>query len=236
MHNSSVWPKTPPTLSPEQKAAREAFMFQWLQILPARYGFVEEFNQGYVAKLPIPRGSKTLEIGAGIGAHLAFEDLKIQDYHCLELKEERCAEIRKTLPAEKVHLGNIEERQSWDAGTFDRIVAIHILEHICNLPRALEEVSRLMKADGVFDIVLPTEGGLAYTIARKISAERLFRKKFKMDYTPIVRNEHVNTFAEIRDLLDEYFEVETATYYPLPIPIATLNLCVGMRLKKRNKS
>lgn len=230
-----TWPKVPPQLTQEQQVAREQFMQLWHEILPKKYGMIEGFNHGYVAKLPHLKGSKTLEIGAGIGEHLKYENLNTQAYHCLEYRPLFCEQLKKLIPESQVSCGDIQQRQKWESGYFDRIIAIHVLEHLPNLPAALEEISRLLKDDGYFDIVIPCEGGLSYSLARKISAERVFVKNFKMDYTPIVKNEHVSTYEEIYSLLKEYFDIQNQGYFPLPIPLATLNLVVGLRLTKRKK-
>src|SRR5947208_164089 len=113
MLSTDRWPKRVPVLSPQQEEAREKFMMLWHQQLPSRYWFIEKFNHGYVAGLPVRPGSKTLEIGAGIGGHLEFENLAIQEYHCLEYRENFCDELRKILPVSQVHQGNIEVRQPW---------------------------------------------------------------------------------------------------------------------------
>jgi SAM-dependent methyltransferase len=227
------WPKRPPPLTPEQEVARERFMKLWLETLPKRYSIVEAFNQGFIARLPVPDGCRTLEVGAGLGSHMPFEDLQLQSYHCLEYREALCRELTRHLPPERVVCGDIELRQPWPDGYFNRIIAIHVLEHLRNLPAALREVRRLLTPGGCFDVVLPCEGGLAYSVARKISAERLFRGHFGMDYTPIIRNEHVSTLAEIEAELATDFAAERRTFFPLRIPIRTLNLCLGMRLRPR---
>jgi SAM-dependent methyltransferase len=206
----TVWPKTPPKLTPEQLKARE----------------------GYVARLPLKNGSVTLEVGAGLGEHAKYEDLSKQEYYCLEYREEFCKELRKIfLLPERVTCGDIQKTQRWDTATFDRIIAIHVLEHLVDLPAALTEISRLLKPDGVFDVVIPTEGGFAYSLARKISAERVFRKNFKMDYGPIIKNEHVSTYDEIIEVLFSKFRLQTRCFFPGFLPISGLNLCVGMRLE-----
>jgi SAM-dependent methyltransferase len=227
------WPKRPAALTKEQERDREAFMLAWHEELPRHYGFVEAFNQGYVVKLGVPPGTRTLEIGAGIGGHLPFEDLTAQDYYVIEYREEFCRRLEPLLPAGHVICGSIEERQPLPDGSFDRIIAIHVLEHLRDLPRAIDEISRLLRPGGMFDVVLPTEGGLAYEVARKISAERLFRQRFHSDYTPIIRSEHVNTFDEVKTLLERSFSIETSRYFPGVLPGAELNVCAGFRFRRR---
>lgn len=225
------WPKTPPILSQEQLDAREKYMKLWHEELPKKYGIIEVFNHGFPSKLPVQNGWKTLEVGAGLGSHLKYENLKAQDYYCLEFREEFCKDIRKIHPADHVVCGSIEEKTPWPDGFFDRVVAIHVLEHLRNLPAALAEIKRILKPGGFLDIVIPCEGGMAHTFARKISAERLFRKNFKMDFTPIHKNEHVNTFGEIDGLLKKNFRQERRSFFPLKVPLHTLNLAAGFRLK-----
>ena len=230
---ATAWPKVIPALTPAQEAAREAWMLLWHEQLPNRFGVVEQFNNGFVAKLPIAAGSRTLEIGPGIGGHLESEDLAAQDYHVLEMREEFCQRLTGRLSSAQVHRGSIEERQAFESGSFDRVIAIHVLEHLPNLPAAIEEVDRILGPGGVFDVVLPCEGGLAYSFARAISSKRMFEQHFQMSYTPIIRSEHVNQLWEVNQVLFSKFKPAKRSFFPLRVPISTINLCVGYRLTKR---
>jgi SAM-dependent methyltransferase len=229
----TIWPKRPPPLTPEQEQAREGFVALWHRELPSRYEMVEQFNHGFVSKLPVAPGSRTLEIGAGLGAHSKFEDLQRQEYHCLEYREEFCRELATQFPPDRVRCGDIQQRQPWPDAYFDRIVTIHVLEHLRDLPAALREITRLLKPSGVFDVVIPCEGGFAYSLARKISAERLFRRHFHMEYTPIIRNEHVSTYTEIVHELKRDFTPSARAFFPIPVPISAINLAVALRLERR---
>jgi SAM-dependent methyltransferase len=229
-----AWPRTPPPLSDEQKRAREKFMMLWHEQLPRRYFLVENFNHGYVAKLPIKAGSKTLEIGAGLGEHARFEDLTKQDYYLLEYRKEFCEKLSQNYSKDHVIHASIQDRQpQFTDQSFDRIVAIHVLEHLPDLPKALVEIKRLLKDDGVFDVVLPCEGLPLYSFARKLSSERLFRKSFRMDFTPIIQNEHLSTLREIMATLMPHFVIERRRWFPFSfLPQSAANLIVGMRLRK----
>ena len=77
VRGTGIWPKRLPTFSKDEQRVRDAFMARWLEYLPRRGGFVERFNHGY----PLRGGAnarRTLEIGAGLGAHIEFEDLERQ--------------------------------------------------------------------------------------------------------------------------------------------------------------
>lgn len=70
-----TWPKTVPDLDPGQRAIADDWMHYWHGVLPARYGVLERFNHGYPLRFLPPEGRlRTIEIGAGVGGHLEFED------------------------------------------------------------------------------------------------------------------------------------------------------------------
>lgn len=237
------WPKQLPELSKEQVLAREGWMKYWHEVLPAKYGIIEKFNHGYPAALVAKANPgaesriKTLEVGAGLGEHLGWENLTNQDYEMLEYRESWVELLRRKFPLQKSYHADIQTKTNFESDSFDRIVIIHVLEHLPDLPAALLEMKRLIKPEGEIHAVIPCEGGLAYSLARKISAERLFKKKFKMDYHPIIAAEHINTAKEIfEELKKADFIISDSVYFPLKIPMIDPNLCVGLTLRKKFKS
>lgn len=90
--------------------------------------------------------------------------------------------LRSAFPGARVQAGDCQERLPYDDEYFDRVLAIHVLEHLPNLPAALKEIKRILKPGGVLSVVIPCEGGLAYTLARNISARPHFEKKYQQFY------------------------------------------------------
>jgi ubiquinone/menaquinone biosynthesis C-methylase UbiE len=117
---------------------------------------------------------------------------------------------------------------------FDRVLAIHVLEHLPNLPAALREIHRVIRPAGQLCIVIPCEGGIAYSLSRNISARRLFERRFKQSYDWLIRSEHINLPVEILQELSVLFEVCHRRFFPLLVPIVTLNLCIGLTLWPRH--
>ena len=127
-----------------------------------------------------------------------------------------------------------KKKTNFKSNFFDRVIAIHILEHLPNLPKALNEINRVIKTSGTFQIVIPCEGSLAYSIARKISAERIFKKRYEMDYEWFIKREHINSPLEIFTELEEYFKIDTIRFFPINIiPLKFCNLCIGINLTKK---
>ena len=232
------WPKQLPALTPEQANAREDFVKHWHEILPNYYGIVEGFNHRYPLKdwaASTSKRQRILEIGAGLGEHIRYENLSHVDYHALELREEMAVCIRERFPQVKTVVGDIQEKLDFPAHYFDRIVAIHVLEHLPNLPAAVKEIYRVLSPSGRLDVVIPCEGGLAYTLARRISAQRIFEKRYQMSYDWFVRSEHVNLPDEILGELEHCFHRDRSQYFPLRIPSITMNLVIGLRLSPKRE-
>jgi SAM-dependent methyltransferase len=225
------WPKQLLELTAEQQIIRDDFMNAHLHAMQSRwYGFVETFNHRYPLKSS-KKDIRTLEIGAGIGAHIAYEDISRQEYHANELRPELCRQIQELFPGVTAIAGDCQLGLPYEAGYFDRILAIHVLEHLPNLPAALREIRRVISDYGVFSVVIPCEGGLATYIARNLSAKPHFEKKYPgQKYSWFIKSEHINMPDEIFEELGIFFEIKHSHYYPLLIPSIDLNLFIGVTL------
>lgn len=231
------WPKLLQKLSTERREINDDFVLHWHEILPRKYGFVDKFNHEYVVKnAPIDFVS-TLEIGAGTGEHLNYEILTNKqklNYHALDIRENMISELRKQFPEVNSVVGDCQSRLNFDDNYFDRILAIHVLEHLPDLPSALREMHRICnKTDGVLSIVIPCEGSLAYSLARKISAQRIFEKRYKQSYKWFIECEHINLPNEIFEEIAPYFSLVNSTFFPIPLKAEFCNLCIGANFKAK---
>ncbi len=230
------WPKKLPELSEEQKRIREAFMTLWHEILPSRYGVIERFNHGYPTsrRSNAPRGRpQVLEIGAGLGEHMAWEDLSGQDYTAFELRPDMAKTIRTRFADSRVVVGDCQAGLPFPNGAFDKVMAIHVLEHLPDLPAALAEIQRVLAPSGRFVAVIPCEGGTLYGLCRRISAQRVFERRYKQPYDWFIKSEHVNEAGELLAALDVFFRVEHSRWFPLFLPLLDGNVAVGLTLSAR---
>lgn len=234
------WPKVLPPLSPEQQLRSNEFMRLWHEELAARprYGLVEQFNHSFPVRHSPAGFRTTLEIGAGLGEHLAYEKLtpdQERNYYCNEMRENMAAAIRQRWPQVNTVVGDCQQPLDFPEGFFDRYIAVHVLEHLPNLPAAIREAHRLLnKETGRMLIVVPTEGSPAYSLARRISAERLWRRHYDAPYAEFYRREHINRIPEILSELDAWFTIERRGCFPFPfLPFHFCNLCIGYVLRPR---
>jgi SAM-dependent methyltransferase len=211
-------------------------MKYWHEVLAnnARYAMIEKFNHGYPIQYAPREFLTTLEIGAGLGEHFKYETLTVaqkKHYVAMELRETMAAQIKMLFPDIQTLVGDCQKTLPFRDGHFDRILAIHVLEHLPNLPAALKEMYRLCnKKKGLFSIVIPCEGGFAYSLARKISAQRVFQRRYKQSYRWFIEREHINQPHEILEELAPYFSITQQSFFPFRIPSVHFNLCIGLTL------
>jgi len=232
VRGTGTWPKQLPAFSEDEQRTRDSFMARWLEYLPQRGGFLERFNHGY----PVRAGAnarRTLEIGAGLGAHLEFEDVDRQEYYAVELREELAENLSARFPGVTTLVADCQKRLPFDDRFFDRVLAIHVLEHLPDLPAALDEVRRVLAPGGRFVAVIPCEGGAVYSLARRFTSKRLFEREFGRDYDWFIRYEHINVPWEIRSELEKRFHIADSRYFPFRIPSVSLNLVIGLTMRPR---
>jgi len=230
----TTWPKVRPELTERQREVMDDWYTHWLgEELPGSFGWIYRFNHSYPLRTAVP-GGRTLEIGPGNGDHLEFENLADQEeYVALELRESLSRQIGGTSGHVRVVVGDCQERLAFPDDHFDRVLAIHVLEHLENLPSALKEVDRVLKPSGFFSVVIPCEGGLAYSLGRKLTTKRTFEKRYHMQYEWFIRYDHINRAREVLQELRSVFQVVDRTFAPLRVPSIDTNLLIGLTLRSR---
>jgi ubiquinone/menaquinone biosynthesis C-methylase UbiE len=236
-NNLKKWPKIFSPLSPEREKISHDFMLYWHEVLPRKYGIVDEFNHNYVVKTAPKDFHKTLEIGAGTGEHLKYEQLsqaQKDNYIAVDIRDNMVAEFNIRNPDIRAIVADAQKKIDFYDGYFDRILAIHVLEHLPDLPSAIKEMYRLCDKDkGILSIVIPCEGSFAYSLARKLSAQRIFEARYKQSYKWFIEREHINLPNEIFEELAPYFDITSSTYFPIPIQAQFCNLCIGANFKPK---
>lgn len=233
MQSSKInkWPKKIPPLTPEQEWISIDYYHHWLTILPNKYRLLEKFNQGYTIQTAPSKFVHTLEIGGGLGEHLKYEKLSYEqtkNYVVLDLRESLIKKIQTSYPHITAICGDCQKPLPFEDGYFDRIIAIHVLEHLPNLPAAIHELFRVCnKKSGTLSIVIPCEGGLAYSFARKISSKRIFEKRYNQPYDWFIQREHLNKPKEIFEEIAPYFNLQSSKYFPFLLPFIFCNICIG---------
>ena len=232
----SKWPKVLPPLDPEQERINDDFMRHWHEVFPSKFGFADRWNHRYVVRHAPPAFRRTLEVGAGLGEHLAWERLtpeQEREYVAVELRPAMAGQIRSRFPRVQVKVGDIQQGLEFPGGHFDRLIAVHVLEHLPDLPRAVREMRRLCAPDGTLSVLIPCEGSPATALARRISAQRIYEKRYGRPYRLFIEREHLNRAGEVIEELSAGFQIVHRAFFPVPLPMEWCNLFLGMTLRPR---
>lgn len=172
-----------------------------------------------------------LEIGAGTGAllknfpKLTYIGLDHSIESLNELKEKHPNAIAVCISGTKIPFSN---------NGFKNICSLHTLEHIYDIAEHLEEVARLLKRKGIYHYVIPTEGGLAFWLGRQLITGPHLKKKYNLNVNHIMEREHINDAKRVLKFLDFYFTNNNRNFWPLSIPIMSINVMINGKCHKIN--
>lgn len=99
---------------------------------------------------------------------------------------------------------------------YDCIFSVAVLEHLTDLPFILARSGLLLRAGGTFRAGFPSQGGLLWGLAWRLTTGIEYRLKRGLDYGAIMRHEHLNTATEILMLLEYFYEQVEVCRLPLP--------------------
>ena len=231
------WPKQLPPITPEDQRMCDDFMEHWHDVYPNKFSIADRFGHAYPVKHRPAQFLRTLEIGAGLGEHLKYESLtpeQERNYVAMDFRANMTKRLHEACPNIQTYLGDCQKRLDFPDGHFDRVLAIHVLEHLPDLPATIKEMHRLCnKTTGIFSVVIPCEGSLAYSLAREISAKRIFQKRYKRPYHIFIGREHINVPWEVLGEIAPYFEKTHSAYFPLPVPFEFCNLFIGATFRPK---
>ena len=177
-------------------------------------------------------GEVLLEIGAGTLNHVPWEK-GVKTYDVIEPNQFLLDDtLKETLPGRV--FSSIAEVPI--EALYDRILSVAVLEHLLDLPEQIAQSGLRLKKEGAFCAGIPSEGGFLWEMAWRYGTGPGFHRRTGLDYETLMRHEHVNTAAEIIEVVRYFFETVSITRFPLPwLPLSLysfikaqhprLNLC-----------
>lgn len=143
----------------------------------------------------------TLEIGAGTLNQLPYEPYTapydvIEPFTALYADSPLRARVRRFY----TDVAEVPASQ-----TYERITSIATFEHLLDLPGMIDRCVEHLERGGMLRVAVPSEGTFLWSWAWRLGTGVEFRLRHGLDYAPIMRHEHVNTAAEIEQLLRARF-------------------------------
>jgi SAM-dependent methyltransferase len=100
---------------------------------------------------------------------------------------------------------------------YDCIYSVAVLEHLTDLPFILARSGLLLREGGTFRAGFPSEGGLMWGLAWRLTTGIEYRLRRGLAYGAIMRHEHLNTAGEILALLGHFYGQVQVARFPLPL-------------------
>ena len=157
-------------------------------------------------------GASVLEVGAGSLNHVPYHP-GAAVYDAVEPFRELWHDSPQLPRVRRIYADLAEVPP---ANRYDCIVSVAVLEHLTDLPAILAAAALLLADGGMFRAGFPSEGGLLWGLAWRLTTGVEYRLKRGLDYAAIMRHEHVNTAAEIIALLRYFYGRVELRRFPLP--------------------
>ena len=106
------------------------------------------------------------------------------------------------------------------------VIANAVLEHVFRLEVSVEEIARCIRADGRLYALVPTEGGLAASLARSVTSRRNSRVLglSRKDCVKAQQTDHCNTVFAIGNAMKKHFHLDQTRHWPFSLGGAHANL------------
>jgi SAM-dependent methyltransferase len=103
-----------------------------------------------------------------------------------------------------------------EQSAYDLVLSVAVLEHLTDLPGIVARSAILLREGGRMCAAFPSEGGLLWGLAWRVTTGVAYRLKRGLDYAAIMRHEHVNSSPEILRILHYFFGGIALARFPLP--------------------
>ncbi|MGE5477078.1 MAG: methyltransferase domain-containing protein [Bacteroidales bacterium] len=181
----------------------------------------------------LPQARTILDLGCGAGAHYPYhgDDARVVG---LDISLNSLRLVRRQFPAAVLIQGDAY-KLPFKPASFDVVMSVYNLEHIFHLDACLQNVRRILAADGHFLVGLPTEGGWFWNGGRALTSGRTIPRDYGIDYAKVIAIEHCNTAAKVIAGLRQHFRITARTQWPLAF-LPSLNLNFSVTLTCRPKA
>lgn len=158
---------------------------------------------------------KTLEIGAGTLNQLNYE--QPEHYDIVEPFVD-LYEHSPFLKKVKNVYNDIDEIDF--SQKYDRVISVATFEHIVDLPKVVAKSCLLLNSTGSLRTSIPNDGTILWGLGWRLTTGIEFRLRYGQDYGIMMRHEHVNTAAEVEEVLNYFYKTNKCQVFGLSKGIA----------------
>jgi phosphatidylethanolamine/phosphatidyl-N-methylethanolamine N-methyltransferase len=166
-----------------------------------------------------------LEVGAGAGQHLKFVKNTYAKYTMTDINASLLSKNTVESKLKKIEFKIADvQKLPFVKGSFDRVISTCLLHHLNDVEKALLELKRVTKSDGLISIYLSCDPGLLNRLLRRLLVIPKARKLGFNEYEVFIAREHRNHFQSIKVLIQEVFKDHEIQLRYFPFRIKSWNL------------
>ncbi len=102
-----------------------------------------------------------------------------------------------------------------DELSYQKVLSVAVLEHLENLPAVVAAAALSLEEGGSFHAGIPMEGGLLWESMWRASTGVAYRLRNGISYAPLMAHEHINSAADITEVIDYFFDDVDCNRFPL---------------------
>lgn len=194
---------------------------------------IPRFKNGQKSKY-----QKILEVGAGSGQHLKYVEKNYTKYVMTDINPSLI--FKNNSKSKEINIEyKVADVQSlpFKQNSFDRVIATCLMHHLSDFEKALLEIKRVVKYEGLVSIYLSCDPGIMNRLLRKLLIIPKARKLGFNDYDLFIAREHRNHFQSIKTLIEHIFKGQAiqVRYYPFVIKSWSLNTFCIFQIQMTSK-
>ena len=122
------------------------------------------------------------------------------------------------------------------ARRYERIISVAVLEHLDDLAAIVARSAELLEDGGVFQAGIPSEGGWLWKLAWRSTTGVAFWLRNRLDYSVLMRHEHLNNAAEIEAVVSHFFGEVQVSRFPTPLRQLSFYSYLEARQPRRDRA
>lgn len=112
-----------------------------------------------------PASGRVLEVGCGLGHLLGFLTGKYEVFG-IDINTWALSQAQRNVPAGHFAVLSAERLDPFLDGSFDVVIAKHVLEHLSDPPRAISQMARVLVPGGLLLLATPNTSSLARAVKK----------------------------------------------------------------------
>ena len=172
-----------------------------------------------------------LEVGGGSGEHLDFVSHEYERYFLTDIKLPVLDALRSLDSRIVCQIANVEALPYPD-NSFNRVVVTCLFHHVEKPAKAIEEILRVLKPEGIATIFLSCDPGILVRLLRYFMTQKTASRKGFQGYELMIAREHRNHVSSLLSIItySTRFRKVKVNYFPFRLPLWDINAFIVIHI------